>query len=260
MIDIHSHILPGIDDGARDVAEGLEMARELVNWGVKKVIATPHFLENGPRLTPEETREKVGEFQERIVSEKINLEVLPGAEVFITADLGKKVDNGEVPTLNGTRYILLELPLEKVPAFAEHVFFDLKVMGYIPVLAHPERNIGIQKNPNFLYRWTKYGVRVQINSGSIMGVFGRKARKTAKIILRNRLGHFLATDAHSRGKKGNCLVRGMEAVRRTAGKSLTREFKENSRMLVENRELLPSEPTPFVPSGKLTGLILGKKF
>ncbi len=260
MIDIHAHILPNVDDGAGDYAEGLAIARDLVDCGVEKVISTPHFLGNGPRLTPEETKEKTTIFQEKVDKEGIPLKILPGAEVFITVDLGKMVDNGEVPTLNETRYLLLELPLEKVPSFTENVFFDLKVLGYIPVIAHPERNADIQKNPNLLFSWVNDGIKVQINAGSLMGYYGKRARKAAKILLRKQLSHFLASDAHSPGKNSSCLRKGLKIVRRTNGKIRAKGLVENAKRLIENKELLPSEPSPYVPSGKLTGLVFGEKF
>ena len=139
MIDIHSHILPGIDDGAGDAEAALGMARIALKDGISKMIATPHFIPGEIENTAEAVHNKCLEFKRLLAAEGIGLEIFPGTEVFITPDTPELIEGGGVCTLAGSRYVLLELPMMSVPGYTGEVLYRLQLNGYIPIIAHPEQ-------------------------------------------------------------------------------------------------------------------------
>ena len=140
MIDIHSHILPGLDDGAKDMLETLEMVRQLCEAGFKTILATPHVLEGKDFLCPAEILAVTEQVHRCVVEAGISVEILPGAENYIFPDMAKWVSAGKLLTLGNTgKYLLVELPMLEIPQYTDQVFFELQVQGLTPVLAHPER-------------------------------------------------------------------------------------------------------------------------
>lgn len=241
MIDLHSHILPGVDDGAGDLAEALGIARHSAEQGIKKIVATPHWLTDGYGLTPEETTERIVELQASIAQAGIELTVLPGAEVLITPELGRLLELGVVSTINHSRYLLLELPFSEIPDYTENVLYDLKVMGYIPVLAHPERYQDIITDPNLLYYWVKEGVLAQLNAGSLLGDFGLRVQQTAEILVQHNLVHLLGSDVHSTGRRKQSLQPAFVRLRELIGGKITR-FTDNAQNVIDNLDLQPGSP------------------
>ncbi len=217
MIDIHTHILPGVDDGAKDLSESIAIAQKLFESGITTAIATPHYLADMCQLSPQETDKRVKQLQRVLDDEGIGLKVLPGAEVFLTADLGKRLAAGELPTLNHSRYILVELPMKKIPSFANHVFYDILVMDYIPIIAHPERYPGLFEKMDYLKAWLREGVLLQLNSGSLLGAYGARVKTMAQALLKNMQIHFIASDIHRRKQYNRCIVRGIEQLKKLGG-------------------------------------------
>ncbi|MCL4534075.1 MAG: hypothetical protein M1370_02820 [Bacteroidetes bacterium] len=196
MIDLHTHILPGLDDGAQSVAEALEMARVALADGIHTVVATPHFgLEKG--FAWEEVLAAVDTLQAALTEAGLGLRVLPGAELMISPELPQLLGRDGAYSLNGSRYVLIELPLQQYPIYTEQVLFELQLKGLMPILAHPERNTQIQSDLDTLGRMVQRGALVQLTTGSLLGHFGGRMRQTAETILTHRMGHIIASDAHS---------------------------------------------------------------
>ncbi|MDR7551277.1 MAG: CpsB/CapC family capsule biosynthesis tyrosine phosphatase [Armatimonadota bacterium] len=197
LVDMHCHILPGVDDGARTWEDSLAMARAAVAAGVTHLVATPHHMEgtfDNPRAR---VLALVGDLRDRLAEAAIALEVFPGCEAYISPDLPARVQSGEVTTLNdGGRYLLVELPYVEIPPWAEEVLFQLQVQGITPVLAHPERNRGLQGSPDILKRWIERGVVAQVDAASLGGAFGEGAKRAARRMLEARLVHVAGSDAH----------------------------------------------------------------
>lgn len=198
MIDIHSHILPGIDDGVTTEDEAVEFARMAVADGIETIVATPHckegFYENGR----DEVLPAVERLRERLSAEGIPLELLPGAEVHIAPDLVERVRDGRAPTLanNGTT-LLLELSLRHYPVELENLVFELKLAGIEPVFAHPERIRFFRDDPRRYETLVRQGAVGQITTGSILGVFGSDIREFSEELMVKGLVHVIATDAHN---------------------------------------------------------------
>lgn len=201
MIDLHSHILPGLDDGAETMAETLHIVRHLHAAGFHTLVATPHVMEGREYLSPAQIIEATEQVQQQVNKAGIQVKILAGAENYIFPDLAGAVSEGKLLTLgNSGKYFLVELPLLEIPRYTDQVFFDLQKMGISPVLAHPERYSVLAAEPERLLDWARKGVLFQLDLRSINGKYGRGARRLAKVILRSNLAHFIGTDVHRAAK------------------------------------------------------------
>ena len=184
FVDIHNHILPGVDDGASNVVEALEMARLAVASGTDTLVATPHrgwFLRHAPR--PEIVREHVASLQESINRAQIPLTVLPGVEIKLNTNVAEDLIKGKIGTLGDGQWALIEPPFDHIPPYSLIWLQKVIDAGFHVVLAHPERCAGIQTSLAFLKSCAALGVAFQITSGSLLGHFGPKAQSTAEAIL-----------------------------------------------------------------------------
>ncbi len=196
MIDLHTHILPGLDDGAQSLADAVAMARAAAADGITTVLATPHANGHQP-LTQEEVARRARALQGELEEQGIALRVLPGIENAIAPDLPQRVEGGTAFPLAGTPYLLVELPLEGFPPYTEQVLFELQVRGLTPLLAHPERNAALQRDPSPLERLVRRGILAQVTAASLMGAFGPRTQRAAVAFLKQGLVHVIATDAHA---------------------------------------------------------------
>ncbi len=241
MIDFHTHILPDVDDGVDSVNEALSAAENAVRQGIKKIVATPHYLEDGFRLTPAETRDRVARLQSAVGDQGLNIEILPGAEIYITPDLATRVSDKDVITINDSRYVLLELPPGYIPDYTDRVLYNLKAAGYIPVIAHPERYRAIVKDPNHLYHWAKNKVYAQLNAGSLMGIYGSSVKETAKVLIEHNLIHFLGSDLHSDGERSKSFIKALNIIRKISNIYAEKIIKNNE-LAVKDEEIKVIEP------------------
>lgn len=202
MIDIHCHILPGLDDGAVDMEMALDMIRIAYDTGINTIIATPHFIPGELEPSKESIIAKVNEMNRFISGLGYKLNILPGEEVFISPDLVELVETEKVMTLNnGGKYMLIELPLSHIPIYTNDVIYRLMLKGITPIIAHPERNIDIAKNEDKALQLIEAGALLQVNSSSLRGVFGNKVKMTGWNLLAKGMVHFIATDGHTSGHR-----------------------------------------------------------
>ena len=195
-VDLHVHILPGMDDGAADVDQALEMARLAQGDGIECLVATPHV----PGLAAHDARPAIQraarELEALIQKAGLLPLVLPGAEVAIDLEIVEQARAGRTVTLAGGRYLLLELPMAAYPLYTEEVIFQLQLSGLSVILAHPERNPRVQEHPERLIPLVQRGVLLQLTAASILGEFGPAARRTSEYFLRGNMAHVIASDAH----------------------------------------------------------------
>ena len=197
MWDFHSHILPFLDDGAEDIEEAIAMAKIAVQEGIDTIVATPHYIAVEQELSKEIVIKSIEKITNILREGKIPLKILPGMEVFGEWKILEKIDQGKVLSLNHTRYILIELPMHHIPEDTEDLFYELRLRGFTPILAHPERYVEIQEDPNLLIDWIQGGVLTQVNATSLTGVLGQAAQETARILVNHHMVHILGTDAHT---------------------------------------------------------------
>lgn len=199
MIDIHCHLLNGVDDGSRDVIESLTSLKLAEEAGFTDIILTPHYIKGYYENDYETIKPKVKELQNKLYDNNVLIKLHHGNEVYISDDIGELIKNGVVSKLGNSKYLLFELPQKAKMLNLENLVEDIKAAGCIPVLAHPERYMFVQKNPNELISLIQRGVLMQSNYGSIIGQYGKEAQKTIGKMLSNNLVHLLGTDTHRSG-------------------------------------------------------------
>ncbi|MBI2941983.1 MAG: hypothetical protein HYY04_16255 [Chloroflexi bacterium] len=246
MIDVHAHILPGIDDGADSLAQSVEMARVAATDGVAGLVATPHCSNWAFTGGIVEIQRLAGEVQTALDEEQIPVRVLSGSEAYFGPELIGEVARGLAPTLNGSRYLLAELPLQQsILRFAD-LLFQLQVRGIVVILAHVERYTFVQERPEAVIELAQRGVVLQVNASSLIGVPGSRPRATAELLLRHNLAHLLASDAHSPVQRPPRLSEGVTAAAALIGGEAARSLVETvPRAIVEDAEINLPEPLPI---------------
>lgn len=209
LIDLHCHILPGIDDGAADLSVSLRMAQRFVADGVSIAACTPHILPGVYHNTGPQIREAVDDLQRALDLEGIPLQLVPGADNHIVPDFVAGLNSGRLLSLAGSRYVLVEPPHHVAPVRLEDLFFSLMVAGFVPILTHPERLSWIRTHYAVLQRLVRAGVWMQITAGSLTGAFGSKAQYWAERMLDEGCVHLLATDAHDTERRPPVLSGGL---------------------------------------------------
>jgi len=248
MVDIHIHILPGVDDGALDMQDALEMARLAVESGVTDLIVTPHC--NIPGLFENYFQdgyvENFRRLERAICGAGIPIKVYPGMEVFATDDLPKLLREGKVMTLNQSHYLLMEFSFDEDPEFAWDVVQRVKTLDVIPVIAHAERYEFVQRDPQIVFDWCREGCLIQINKGSVMGRFGRRARRTAYRLLDHNLVSVVASDAHGPLQRTPYMLDAFdELCMDYPERYLKILFEENPRRILEDKPAVRFEVLPF---------------
>ena len=193
MVDIHSHILPGLDDGADNFEEALVMAKIAVESGVTAITATPHCME----ARTKEIREKILILRDMLQEADIPLKVCMGMEIFGTSYTSRLLREKKLITLNNSRYPLVEYSFTSSGEEETNILREMLWSGYIPIVAHPERYQFIRENPQLINEWAKMGCLFQINKGSLLGKFGRDVKKMADSLLKRGFAAAVASDAHS---------------------------------------------------------------
>lgn len=202
MIDIHCHILPEFDDGASDLAESLAMARMAVSSGVTGIVATPHFRGDQRSLELAQTLvQRFALLEDAVKQSGLALQVYPGAEILCMPQTVEMAQQGLLPTLGNTGYLLTEFFFDEAFSHMDEMLSGISQAGYAPVIAHPERYEAIQRDPRRIIHWFRKGYIIQLNKGSILGAFGRRVEQAAGWILSSGLAHLVASDAHASDRR-----------------------------------------------------------
>jgi protein-tyrosine phosphatase len=217
MIDTHLHILPGIDDGPETMEESLTLAQALVQEGVHSAIATSHYNDVFLQHSAIEIQERVTNVQIELDLHSIPLRLYPGHEALIKPGLVEDIQTGRLATLNGSRYLLLELWNSAWLPETERVIFELQAFGITPILAHPERYRVIQREPERITSLLTQGVLIQITASSLIGMQGRTAQRTAESLLKRGLVYCIASDAHGIHKRPPFIEQSLTYARRMLG-------------------------------------------
>jgi protein-tyrosine phosphatase len=250
MIDLHCHLLPGIDDGATDEAVSLEMARIAAADGIRTTACTPHIY---PGLFENDSAgivARVASLQRRLQDEGIALDLTLGADAHLTPELLGRIKAGTAPTLAGSRYFLLEPPHTVAPPrFAESVF-DFVAAGYVPVITHPERLTWIKAHYAVFAALVQSGAWMQVTAGSLNGRFGETAQYFGQKLLDDGLVHILATDAHGHRRRAPLLAEGRQAAEKWVGAEEARRLVvERPQAILDNRAPQQVDPVPALREG-----------
>lgn len=197
MIDIHHHLLPGLDDGSSSDATSLDMARMAVSDGITHVVCTPH-ANHHYLYEPELVAERVARLEGLLAAEGIALKLGRGADFHLTYDnIQSALADPARFSINGQGYLMVEVPDYGLPQGLTETFYQMQLVGLTPVLTHPERNPTLQEDSSRLEDWLRGGLLLQVTAGSVMGTMGRSPKRLAHDLLAKRWVHFLATDAHN---------------------------------------------------------------
>lgn len=254
LIDIHSHIAFGLDDGAQTLEDSLAIAKQAVIEGISTIIATPHhrhpFYDNPKGIV----ENNISIIEEILQAEKIPLTVLSGQEVRVFGELVNSVTlDEEILTLNHSKMILIELPSSDIPLYTEKLFYDLQIKGYKPVIAHPERNAEIVRNPEKLYQLIKNGAFSQVTAASVAGVYGRKVQRLSLQMIEYNLTHFIGSDVHNLTNRGLNWRAAWRTVEKKMGKDFALLLQKQARELVDNRSVSKLQPEE-IPKKKYSNL------
>ncbi|EDS78543.1 tyrosine-protein phosphatase YwqE [Clostridium botulinum C str. Eklund] len=236
MIDIHCHILPGIDDGSKDIDVSLEMLRIAEEDGINKIIATPHFYRGHYENEYQDAVKSVKELNKLARENNINVEVFPGQEIYLDKYTLKYYKEKKIKGLNDTKYMLIEFSMMDYPRDVLDIIYELKLQGIKPIIAHPERYIYVQDNLSTLNDFINEQCYFQLNSGSIAGVFGKKVQKTAMKLIENGICDFVASDAHTVGKRSPKLKEALMIIY-NKNKSIYENIITNSSKMLNDGEI-----------------------
>jgi protein-tyrosine phosphatase len=242
MIDLHSHILPELDDGAHSLRESLAMARMAVDSGITSMVATPHCADD-------QTRDVYAAWQflqEALQETGIPLTLFPGMEIFGTEDTAKLLREGKLLTLNGSHYPLIEFSFHSSGEEESWILSSVCNSGFRPIVAHPERYSYVQRDPRILNSWLRMGCLLQVNRGSLLGRFGRQAQAMAVELVERGFATVVATDAHSAQVRTPWMRDIREVLTREVSPQCARMLlQENPKRILQNEELRFMEPEWF---------------
>ena len=242
MYDLHAHILPGVDDGAKTPQDALEMARVASQDGTRSMLATPHRRDITERSSVPEIQALVDDLNNRIQQGGFELSILLGMENHLDLDLPEEVSAGRALPMNGSRYILVEFPFFGRPNYAEDVLFQLQLQELTPVLAHPERIEAFQKDKDLLTELVGGGALSQITAGSLLGFFGGSVKRFTNALLREGLVHIIASDTHTAGgRRSPVLTAGVRAAAFVGAERARAMAEATPKAVLEN---LPAQVPP----------------
>ena len=258
MLDIHSHIIPAVDDGCKDEAMALAMLRKAAASGTSAIFATSHVLSAGEHPSWEKLQAGVEWLRNACRDNDIDLQIYSGAEVFMDWELldelavdGSYCLNGEAFGRQAVTYILVELPMQFLPQYADDFWYELRLKGVVPILAHPERYPELMAKTERLLKWRKEGLLLQCNAGSFAGRFGESAQRAAKLLLKNHLVDFIGSDAHRAVGRDTDMREGVQVIRELAGEAECRRIcEENPERVVAGERIEVEEILEIVREKK----------
>ena len=242
MIDLHSHILPELDDGARDLRQALEMARMALDSGVTAMVATPHCSDD----RVEEVQSSFFLLSQALAETNTPLQLLPGMEIFGTADTASMLLSGRLLTLNDSQYPLIEFRFHSDGQEETRILNSVLQAGYRPIVAHPERYRYIQQNPGLLNTWVRMGCLLQLNKGSLLGRFGSTARQLSLALVDRGFAAVVASDAHGTASRTPWMAEADQLLADLFSPAAAQVLlRENPRRIIENESIPPAQPGWF---------------
>ncbi|MFC5446792.1 tyrosine-protein phosphatase [Paenibacillus aestuarii] len=242
MVDIHNHILPGLDDGPSGLEVAVEMARQAVAQGIEDVIATPHHRSPSYTNSAESVIEQVEAIQAVLRHRKIPLRVHAGQEIRVYPSIIDDFEAGNLLTLGGSRYMLLEFPSDRVSTGIHELIYELQLLQIVPIIAHPERNREIVEDPRKLLELIEAGALAQLTAHSVIGHFGKTIQRFCLDLCRNHMAHFIASDAHNTGSRAFALSEAYDTLRNKLGQDMVIHFQNRAKSLLHDLPLEISSP------------------
>ena len=238
MIDIHTHIIPNIDDGAENVEETFEILKEAYKNGVTDIFLTPHYIKEYY-----DTNTNIREFWVKSIQDTLNkleipIKVYIGNEIYVSDDMDRFIYNNQVSCLNNSKYVLFELPMNSEIKYLDEIIFKIFNLDKVPIIAHPERYGFVKKDISVIRKLHKKGVLFQANYGSMIEVYGKDAKKTLERLLRENLISFVASDVHRPKTIYNNIEQSKEKIKQIIGEKKLEELTTiNPRKIILNEDI-----------------------
>lgn len=243
MIDMHSHILPNIDDGARSVEETFHLIQEAKEVGFEAIIATSHYMEGYYETDIPEREIWVKAIYDKLQEKNIDINLYLGNEIYLSENMITLLEEGKASTINDTSYVLFEMPLNVEPLNLYDVIYEMQQYKLVPILAHPERYTFVQEEPELIYDLIQKGVLMQANYASVIGYYGQKAQMIVKKLLENNMIHFLGSDVHRQNTIYSRIPQILEELKNIIGKSKLEELTTiNPKLVLNNKRIDIDEP------------------
>lgn len=244
MIDFHTHIIPNIDDGARNIEETISLIKEAKEAGFDEIILTSHYIENYYETNVPERNMWVQAITENLKSRGIEIKIYLANEIYLSDNMMQLLIDEKASTINDSCYVLFEMPLNVEPMNLYNVIYSLQENKLIPVLAHPERYTFVQKDPELIYDLIQQGVLMQANYASILGHYGKNAQTIVKKFYENNMIHFLGSDVHRPNTIYKMIPEAIEKIKAIVGEEKLEELTTTNPMLVlKNKRIEIEEPT-----------------
>lgn len=248
MIDLHSHILPNIDDGSKSLEESIAIIKQAVSNGVTDIIVTPHFI-LGSSYNKEKSANKklLADLKKRVEAENLSINLHLGNEIFVDIEMVSLLKKKKIASLNDSRYVLFELPMNNEYKNIKKTLFDLQSVGYIPIIAHPERYRIVKENPQIVEEWQEAGAVFQSNIGSLFGRYGKEAKNTLITLLKHEAVSFIASDIHH---SCDTFYEDIPKLKKMLKKMLKEDYVEellelNGKKVLNNEKIEVREVIPF---------------
>jgi len=244
LVDIHSHILPYIDDGADDWESSLAMLKTAEEEGIIAIVATPHILHNNDFKMEDKIIDRYKELCQRAKAAGLKVKIYLGCEIYAQHDTS--LDHQIATINNNKKYFLIEFPMNSIPQFAPDQFFNFIVNEQIPIVAHPERYIGFQKQPQLIFEYVQRGALMQINEGSLRGRYGEMAEQLAFKMIEHNLAHFVASDGHKPDGRSVTLAESYALIKEKYGEEFAAQlFYRNPIQAIKGEPIHTNSPMPI---------------
>lgn len=254
MIDMHNHILIDIDDGPQSLTAAIDLLKQAKREGITDIIATPHHLHPKYSNDIHTVKEKINELKLNEEIRNLNINFYAGQEIRVTDRVIDDINNGNIEGINNSNYLLLEFPSNEVPHYSKQLFYELQTMGYIPIIAHPERNKAIVQNLDLLFELINGGALSQLTTSSILGDLGSNVRRISLKIMDNNLAHFIASDAHSATTRPFVMKQLFKERKLKTYCETFEDYIENGNLIIKNERVSKQIPTQDYKQKKWFGL------
>lgn len=234
MIDIHSHIIPKIDDGAKDLETSLKLLEIAKNHGTTGIVATPHYYKGFYNFQYKDIEKEVEYLRKLAKENNIDIDIYCGQEVCVFNGMIRELEEEMIGTINNSRYMLIEFPLDEFKRDTFDKIYELQIRGVTPIITHPERYKIFKNNPEKINEFINEGYLFQLNSGSILGTFSKETKKTAQFFLKNNIYSFIGSDAHNLGSRTSSL----KEIINNLDSNYANEYNENGIKMLNNEDVI----------------------
>ncbi|WP_017379153.1 tyrosine-protein phosphatase [Paenisporosarcina sp. TG-14] len=242
LVDLHNHILPGLDDGPDTELEALLLIQNAVHNGVTHIVATPHHRNGVFNQDINEIKDSIHTLNLLLQEREILVTILPGMEVRLHADLLDELASTTLTIAGSHKYVLIEFPTHHIPQFTESIFYEMQLKGYIPVIAHAEKNEEIRRHPKKLFNLVTKGALVQVTAASVTGANGKDLQRFVLKLCQHNIVHFIASDAHGVHIRPFLIKQAYQVIEHKLGKNFVNYFQQNANHVLNGVEFQVFQP------------------